>query len=69
MVPEQKSITAQEALIGFGARFNAEAVRLGDNIHDVLTRMDATIREQQQKIADLETAIAKTTVLPDEKCE
>ena len=53
---EQKQTTAQEILISFGARFNAEAVRLGDMIHNAIEQLQKDNAALRARIEALESA-------------
>lgn len=50
---EQKQVTAQDILVSIGARFNAEMVRLGDNIHNAIVERDNRIAQLENDNADL----------------
>ena len=56
---EQNKATAQEILVTFGARFNAEAVSIGDMIHGAVGEMQQEISALRQRVAELEAGAPK----------
>ena len=53
---QRQQATAQEILVSFGARFNAEAVRLGDMLHNAIEQLQKDNAALRQRIAELEGA-------------
>jgi len=57
MAQEQRQMTAQDVMVSFGARFNAECVRLGDQIHAAMVEREEKIAQLTDRIAALEAQI------------